>query len=81
LAVTTTDPAPVIVIVAPLTIAGPVTLKVTGSPELALADNASGLAPKVRAEDGDAKLIVCAACVTVTLTAVAVAEPHVLLPP
>ena len=68
-AVITTEPMPVMVSVAPLIVAGPVAVKVTVRPELAVADSLMGLTPYTTGEVGGAKVIVCVACVIVTLTA------------
>src|SRR5271156_2364930 len=51
--------------VLPLTIAGPeITLKVTGSPELAVAESMIGVTPKVTGLGGAVKEMVCVACST-----------------
>jgi hypothetical protein len=48
----------VILSVLPLTDAGPVTLKVTGSPDVAVADSVIGETPYVTGDAGGVKLIV-----------------------
>ena len=68
LAVKTTDPAPVKVSVLPLTVAGPVALKVSARPELDFAESISGDAPMATDAGSGANVIVCGALVTVSVT-------------
>jgi hypothetical protein len=49
----------VTVSVVPLTVAGPVALKVTANPEVAVAESVIGATPYVTGEAGAAKVIVC----------------------
>ena len=58
LAVTVTDPAVVIVRVDPETDAGPVTVKLTGKPEVAVACSVIGVTPKFTEAGSAAKLMV-----------------------
>jgi hypothetical protein len=80
LAVTTTVPAPVNARLPPLMVAGPVAVKTTARPELALASSASGPAPYVTAEASGTKVIACAAGFTVMLAAGEVAALKLLSP-